>query len=282
MTRRPLGGPIRSLSACLAAALCLALTACAGLSDGEPEGDDGESGVPLPPPAKLAAAGDADTTTTPPTKTTDPIAGSTETAASADPVDTPADPPTPVAPPPPTWFPPAGHVVRLAGLAAEGGARYSETRTVRAGDGPGRFVVDIEIRRLDGSDPSPARESYEVDVQDDEIRIALAPDPLRAVPPPARELPVPPKADATWRTPAGTCRIVATDETVETFLGTRTGCARVVVAGPTGRRTMRWFDPQLGEVRRELRDRKGRVVAAWALCGTTDPAPDALRKLLIP
>jgi hypothetical protein len=53
------------------------------------------------------------------------------------------------------------------------------------------------------------------------------------------------------------------------------------VTSPTGRITFRWFDPELGEIRREVLDRDDRILAAWALCGPEPPSVERCREVLL-
>lgn len=235
--------------------------------------DDGGGDVPLPPRADLV---------TPEGPSGDATAGEGAEyvpGAPAAPV-----PETPVAAVPegaPRWFPPVGTVIRLAGIAPRDDRPLVETRTVRAGGDEDHLEVDVEVAGEGDGEDDVARETYLVTITDEELRVALAPDPLRRIPPPAREVPREPVVGQTWSTPAGVCRVEAVLQDVRTFDGTRTGCVRIRVTSPTGRATYRWFDPELGEIRREILDRDERIVAAWALCGEGWPGVERCREILL-
>ena len=258
------------------ATLLLSVALLAACSSSPATGGDG---VPLPPSADLSSPGGsggsavdgteggAATPLPAPTRTDTPSAS--DTAAT----DAPSGPPR--------WFPPVGSTVRLAGISPRDMLPMLETRHVRAGDGDDRHELDVEVTAVGGAEEDVARETYLVRISDDEIRVALAPDPVRRVPGPTRGLPREPVVGMAWHTPAGDCRVEAIQQDVVTFEETRTGCVRIRVTSPTGRTTFRWFDPQLGEVRREILDLEHKVLAAWALCGAEVPSVDRCREVLL-
>ncbi len=169
------------------------------------------------------------------------------------------------------WCLGAGAVARFALLDVAAGSVRVEERTARAVEGGVEIAVAV-----DGQAAARLRAS----VADDEVLVALAPDELRDVPPPVRELPRPPTAGAAWDTPAARCVVEETGVRVTTAVGERSGCARVrVTPHAGGGHSLRWFDPELGEVRRETYDRRGRLVAGRVLCSATAPDAAALRTL---
>ena len=243
------------------------LTGCG--SSPATEGDD----VHLPRSADLAAPDGPDSATPP------GVPAGPDTVGASDAADAPREPDAPRGLP--RWMPPVGSTVRLAGISPRDMLPMVETRRVRAGGDDDRREVDVEVRTLGGEEADIARETYLVSISDDEVRVALAPDPVRQVPGPTRELPREPVVGMAWHTPAGDCRVEAIQQNVVTFEGTRTGCVRIRVTSPTGRITFRWFDPDLGEVRREILDLEEKVLAAWALCGAEAPSVDRCREVLL-
>jgi len=250
------------------AALCAAVLGAAGLSAacGSTPVSESASDDSVPLPAVVLA---------PPVGAADSADG-----AGPDTADTPDAASSGASSVKPRWFPSAGAVVRLAGLSPADDSRLLEVRTVSAADG-NALTMDVVIRASDGSDEDVARESYVVTVTDKDVRIALAPDAVRAVPKATRELPRDPRKGAKWRTPAGRCEVESVGEDVMTFTGTRSGCVRVRLTTRTGSHSTRWFDPDLGEIRREVRDRRGKLIAAWALCGAEPPAADRYAPVLL-
>jgi hypothetical protein len=170
--------------------------------------------------------------------------------------------------------------VRLAGISPSDDEHLLEERTIAEAD-EGALSMMVVVRGADDSAEDVAQERYLVNVSKNDVRIALAPDALRVVPPAARELLRNPTKGAKWRTPAGRCVVEAVDVDTLTFTGTRSGCARVRFTTRTGSYSMRWFDPELGEIRREVHDRRGKLIAAWALCGAGKPAPERYAAVLL-
>ncbi len=280
---------LRSLTAAAALVGAMFCAACASSPDTESGAAD-DGGVPLPsavlsPPdgAGMSGGAEADAAATDASGTGDAGAGDAGTDDAGTGADV-ADSGTNATPGAPTeaprWFPAAGTVVRLAGLAPADNSHLFEQRTVTATD-DGNLAMAVVIRGATDTDEDIARERYIVTVGDEDIRIALAPDALRAIPAAARELPRRPVKGAKWRTPSGECEVEAVGEDVVTFKGTRSGCVRVRLTTRTGSHSTRWFDPELGEIRREVRDRRGKLIAAWALCGTADPAADLYESVLL-
>ncbi len=284
-------GADRTVRAGRGGALLVGLVVLCGCGSSPATDEDGV--VPLPPPATLSspegatATADASDGGAAPSSGPDAgapdgadsaapqAAGSQETSAADAAAGATADGG------PPRWFPAVGAVVRLAGIAPRDMEPMIETRTVRAGGGADLHELDVEVGAVGAPAEDVARETYLITVTDTEIRVALAPDPLRQIPPPARELPRKPVVGDAWDTPAGRCRIEAVEQDVTTFVGTRSGTVRVRVTSPTGRVTLRWFDPELGEIRREVLGRDEKVLAAWALCGPEPPPLDRCREVLI-
>ena len=268
---------LRSLTAATALVGAMFCAACASSPDTESGAAD-DGGVPLPsavlsPPdgAGMSGGADIDEAATDTTEVAGPAAAATDSGTEPTP-ETPTETPR--------WFPAAGTVVRLAGLAPADNSHLFEQRTVSATD-DGNLAMAVVIRGATDTDEDIARERYIVTVGDEDIRIALAPDAVRAIPAAARELPRRPVKGAKWRTPSGECVVEAVGEDVITFEGTRSGCVRVRLTTRTGSHSTRWFDPELGEIRREVRDRRGKLIAAWALCGAADPAADRFESVLL-
>ncbi len=171
------------------------------------------------------------------------------------------------------YLPPPG-TLRFAGAHAVAGGRsraFVIAQTTRAA-GDGRRV-DIERETLEGDSvaslASQGSERYVAELRDGAVHVGLAADGVHEVPPPVRELPVPPAKDATWRAGPIACTIESIAD-AETFAGPRRGCA-VVRQDHLGGVTRTWHDPELGVVRLEQRTSAGALVLGWALCGPALP-----------
>lgn len=127
-------------------------------------------------------------------------------------------------------------------------------------------------------------EGYRLVRQDDAVLVGLLPDPYRDVPPPATVLRLPPVVGATWTIEPGDDAVhaeVTASETVETFVGTVPGAARVELRPDSEEWTeTRWYGPTRGLLRVERRDAAGRRVLSLALAGADLPTTTRLDELL--
>lgn len=125
-------------------------------------------------------------------------------------------------------------------------------------------------------------EHFVARIDDDGLSVGLASEQLRAVPPPAREIPRRPRVGETWSVSLGGSTahcLIEELESAVTFDGKIDDCVRVRIDHPSGAVHRRWYHPERGLVRAEARDHDGRLLSGWAVTVDAWPAMERVQRL---
>lgn len=228
-----------------------------------------------------------------PVKATTPEAGpgAVETAEAAapaeavEPVVEPADP-TPAVDERP-FVPAVGARLRYVGHLrnAAGETLFVEVRDQFAAAGEG--ALDLRRTTRVGADPSDwgeaVSERYRLERDDESIRVGLAPDEFRDVPPPTTILLLPPSAGRTWTLGEdGEIQAKVIDESDPgTLVASIERAVRIELRPDDGSWVeQRWYARGTGLVRVERRDAAGALLLGLVLAGDGDVGRDTILRAL--